>query len=68
MLEVNDIRSIHGRDAINIISPIINNNTLKYVDKAKGLNWLSSASYNYQQEIAQQDLDAASKIVKEFDN
>ena len=57
-LEVNDIRSIHGRDNENIIKPIISNNTLRYANKKKGLAWLSSASSNYQQEIDRQDLDS----------
>lgn len=68
MLEVNDIRSIHGREVANIVLPIVYNETLAYTDKTKGLNWLSSASYNYQQEIDQKDLDAAANIVKEFEN
>ncbi len=67
-LEVNDIRSIHGRNAVNLIEPIIHNNTLVYADKEKGLAWLSSASYNYQQEIDKQDLSTAAKIVKDFEN
>lgn len=67
-LEVNDIRSLHGRDASNIVLPIAHNNTLQYVDKKKGLAWLSSASSNYQQEIAKQDLDSAAKIIKSFEN
>lgn len=68
VLEVNDVRSIHGRDAENIVLPIVHNNTLRYADKKKGLAWLSSASSNYQQEIASQDLETAAKIVKEFEN
>ncbi len=67
-LEVNDIRSIHGRDAANLILPIIHNNTLAYVDKEKGLTYLSSASSNYQQEIDKQDLSDATKIVENFEN
>lgn len=67
-LEVNDIRSIHGRDIENLILPIIHNNTLKYVDKEKGLDWLSSASSNYQQEITKQDLVSATKVVENFEN
>lgn len=66
-LEVNDIRSIHGRDAENIILPIVHNNTLRYVDKEKGLSWLSSASSNYQQEIDKKDFNSAAKVVQNFD-
>ena len=54
-LEVNDIRSIHGRNVENIVLPILQNNTLRFVDKEKGLEWLSSASQKYQQETAVQD-------------
>lgn len=68
LLEVNDIRSIHGRSVSNLILPIIHNNTLKYVDKAKALNYLSSASYNYQQEIDNKELSSAANIVKNFEN
>lgn len=68
LLEVNDIRSIHGRDVKNLVLPIIHNNTLEYVDKRKGLEWLSSASSNYQQEIDHQDLYDATKIIKDFVN
>lgn len=67
-LEVNDIRSIHGRNAANLILPIIYNDTLVYADKEKGLSYLSSASYNYQQEIDKKDLDSAAKIVRNFRN
>ncbi|MDE5980513.1 MAG: hypothetical protein K2G61_00925, partial [Bacteroidaceae bacterium] len=68
MLEVNDVRSVHGRDEANIIKPIALNNTLVYADKKKGLNWLSSASSYYQQEIDKQDLSTAAKIVENFEN
>ena len=54
VLMVNDIRSVHGREAQNIIEPILQNGTLKYADKEKSLAWLSSASSSYQQEIAKQ--------------
>lgn len=67
-LEVNDIRSIHGREVENIVLPILHNNTLRYANKEKGLAWLSSASYNYQQEITVQDLDSVAKIVNNFEN
>ena len=67
-LEVNDIRSIHGRETSNLILPIVNNNTLVYVDKEKGLDWLSSASYDYQQEIDSKDLYSATKVIQNFEN
>lgn len=67
-IEVNDVRSVHGREAENIIAPIAHNNTLIYADKEKGLDWLSSASSNYQQEIDKQDLSTATNIVENFEN
>lgn len=66
-MEVNDIVSIHGREAENIINPIVENNTLQYVDKEKGLQWLSSAELN-PQAIASETLSSATKIVQNFQN
>ena len=68
MLEVNDIRSVHGRNITDIVYPIIQNGTLKWADKEKGLAYLSSASRYVQQEIDKQDLNTAAKIVENFEN
>ena len=68
VLEVNDIRSIHGRDIENVLNPILENKSLVYVDKTKALNWFSSASSNYQQEITNSKLSDATKVIKEFEN
>ena len=68
ILVVNDLRSIHGRNVEDVLFPIIQNNSLRWVDKEKGLAWFSSASQYVQQEITKQDLDSAAKIVKDFDN
>ena len=67
-LEVNDVRSFHGREFKNIVEPIANNKTLKWVDKEKGLAYLSSASQPVQQEIDKQVLDTATKVAKDFVN
>ncbi len=67
-LEVNDIRSFHGREIKYVVEPIVYNGTLRYADKKKGLAWLSSASQPVQQEIDKQDLDAAANIVRNFEN
>lgn len=67
-LEVNDIRSIHDRNIADIVYPIIQNGTLKWVDKAKGLAYLSSASRYVQQEIDKQALNDATKLVENFVN
>ena len=66
-LEINDITSIHDRDVENIVLPIVENDSLKYADKKKGLNWLSSAKTN-SQAITKEVLSHATKIVKEFEN
>ncbi len=66
-LEVNDVRSFHGREFKNIVEPIAKNKTLKWVDKEKDLAYLSSASQPVQQEIDKQDLDTATKVVKDFE-
>lgn len=68
VLEVNDIRSVHGRNIEDIAYPIVQNGTLKWVDKEKGLAYLSSASRYVQQEIDKQNLDDAAKVVKNFEN
>ncbi len=68
ILEVNDIRSVHGRNVADIVYPIVQNGTLKWVDKEKGLTYLSSASQYVRQEIDKQDLDTATKVVKYFVN
>ncbi|WP_102408715.1 hypothetical protein [Parabacteroides bouchesdurhonensis] len=68
VLEVNDVRSFHGREIQNIISPIINNGTLRWVDKEKALDWFSSASQPVQQEITNEELSSATKIVESFVN
>ena len=68
VLEVNDIRSVHGRNLADIVYPIVQNGTLRWVDREKGLGYLSSASQYVQQEIDRQDLISAAKIVKDFVN
>ena len=67
-LEVNDVRSFHGREFKNIVEPIANNKTLKWVDKEKGLAYLSSASQPVQQEIDKRVLETAAKVVENFEN
>ena len=62
-LKVNDVRSFHGREFKNIVEPIANNNTLRWVDKEKGLAYLSSASQPVQQEIDKKVLSSATKVV-----
>lgn len=68
ILEVNDIRSVHGRNVADIVYPIVQNGTLEWVDKEKGLAYLSSASRYVQQEIDKQDLINATKVVENFEN
>lgn len=68
ILEVNDIRSVHGRNVSDIVYPIVQNGTLEWADKKKGLAYLSSASRYVRQEIDRQDLDTAAKVVENFEN
>jgi hypothetical protein len=70
LLEVNDIRSFHGRDIENVIGPVAQKGSsiLKWVDKDKGLTWLSSASQQVQQESVKKDLISATKVVESFVN
>lgn len=67
-LEVNNVLTIHGRRIGNIVKPIIENNSLQWVDKKKALKWFSSASPDVQQEITIQELSDAAKVVKDFEN
>lgn len=66
-LEVNDITTIHGRETENIVNPILENVTLRYVHKEKGIKWLSSAKSN-SQAIATETLSTVTKIVENFKN
>lgn len=67
-LEVNNITTVHGRRTANIIRPILENNSLKWVNKEKALDWFSSASPDVQQEITNQELSDTTKIVQNFEN
>jgi len=66
-VRVNDILTIHGREIENIVLPILENRSLKWADKEKRLQWLSSAESN-PQAIAKETLDSAAKVVKDFEN
>lgn len=66
-LEVNDILTIHGREVENIVNPIVENQSLIWADKEKGLHWLSSAKSN-SQAIANEVIDSAANIVRNFEN
>ncbi len=66
-LEVNDILTIHGREAKNIIEPIIENESLRYADKEKAYRWLSSVQTN-EQAITNDMLDSATKVINNFEN
>ena len=67
-LEVNDVTTVHGRRVANIVRPILENNSLQWVNKKKALNWFSSASPDVQQEITNTELISAANIVKNFEN
>lgn len=67
ILEVNDILTVHGREAENVVSPIVENGSLVWVDKEKGLRWLSSAKSN-SQAIANEVLNSVVKVIENFEN
>ena len=67
VVEVNDIRSVHGRYLQNIVLPIVEKETLRWVDKEKGSSYLSSASSNSQQEIDKKNLSRAANLIKGFE-
>lgn len=66
-IEVNDILTVHGREAENVVRPILENGSLVWADKEKGLHWLSSAK-SKSQAIADETLVSAANIVKDFEN
>ncbi|WP_294477058.1 LPD38 domain-containing protein [uncultured Bacteroides sp.] len=73
ILEVNDIRSFHGREVENIIKPIRDNGTLRWVDKEKGFDWITSALHNFKQaqssqNLSEEDFSSVTKIVESFEN
>lgn len=50
-----------------MLEPILENGTLKHVDKEKGLDWLSSAKSN-SQAIAADTFDDVANVIKDFEN
>jgi putative uncharacterized protein (fragment) len=63
------VPSIYPRDNVQVILDWINKDSLRVaVDKERGLSYLSSASYNSQQEIDKKNLSRAAKVIKEFEN
>lgn len=67
-IEVNEITSVHGRQSVNVVLPIVKNETLQWVDKQKGLDWLSSVNPGDSQEIDNQTLSDAANVVEKFEN
>lgn len=67
VLDVNDILTVHDREIENVVLPITENGSLVWVDKEKGLEWLSSAK-SKSQAIAAQTLDDVANIIKSFEN
>ena len=71
--EVNDLRSLHGREIENIINPININGSLVFANIEKGSNWITSALHNFKQaqsnqNLSENDFISAAKKVKEFRN
>lgn len=66
-MEVNDVLTIHGREIENVVLPIVENDSLVWVNKEKGQRWLSSAKSN-SQAIANDVLSSAAKVIENFEN
>lgn len=68
-VDVNSVQSIYLKDNMQGILDWINKDCLRVaVDKERGFSYLSSASYNSQQEIDKKNLSRAAKVIKEFEN
>ena len=68
ILIVDDIKSFHGREMENIISPIVENKSLVWVNKKDSLELLSSAKSTPQYNDIQDYLSDAVNIVRKFEN
>lgn len=68
ILIVDDIKSFHGREMENIISPIVENDTLVWVNKKDSLELLSSAKSTPQYNDIQDYLSDAVNIIRKFEN
>lgn len=66
-MEVDEVTSVHGRQNTNAVLPVGRNNSI-WVDKKKGLDWLSSVNPDDSQEIDSETLSDAAKIVETFGN
>ena len=72
-LEVNEIASVHGKEAERFMSDMINakkgglKDALKYVDKNKALEWLGLVPPKGTASLTAQELDVA-KVIKDFQN
>ena len=73
-IQVNDIRSIHGKEADRLIkdinSPVIDfaKDDLLWVNKEKVLSWFTGMEALLSSVVTQQELDYATKVIKNFDN
>ena len=69
IVDINSVQSIYLKDNVQGILDWINKDSLRVaVDKERGFSYLSSASYNSQQEIDKKNLSRAAKVIKEFEN
>lgn len=68
ILIVDDIKSFHGRDIENIISPIVENKSLVWINKKDSLELLSSAKSTPQYNDIQDYLSDAVNIIRKFEN
>lgn len=65
---VDDIKSFHGREIENIIYPIVENESLVWVNKKDSLELLSSAKSTPQSNDIQDYLSDAVNVIRKFEN
>lgn len=59
---INSVLTVHEREFENVIEPLLENDTLRWVDKKKGLNWISSVQSNGQ-ELSNSNLSKLKELI-----
>ena len=67
ILEVNEIETLYPKKSKGIVS-WINKELASNVDKEKALAWVEALRTNRETELTEQELNAATKIIKDFPN
>ena len=67
ILEVNEIETLYPKKSKGIVS-WINKELASNIDKEKALAWVEALRTNRETELTEQELNAATKIIKDFPN